>query len=91
MRNVLAKQMSLQVPDAQRLLKDACHVAALADQETHRNWQCAAQEQYPVGAENEYRHLRVAGFSDEVSSLPPEELQVGPVWIWHGRADVVRE
>ena len=70
------RQVPLQVPDAQRLLKDACHVAAVADQETHNNWACAAQEQYPKGADNEYSHLRVASFSDEVSTLPPEELQV---------------
>ena len=66
----------LQAPDAQRLLKDACHVAALAPQEERDNWARAAQEQYPEGEGNEYSHLRVADFSDEASALPPEELQV---------------
>lgn len=66
----------LQAPDAQRLLKDACHVATLAPREERDNWARAAQEQYPEGEGNEYSHLRVADFSDEASALPPEELQV---------------
>ena len=34
----------LQAPDAQRLLKDACHVATLAPREERDNWARAAQE-----------------------------------------------
>ena len=55
-----------------------------ADPADRANWACVAQEVYAdIPADvNNYRHLRIADFSDTVSALPPEELQV--------TADVVR-
>lgn len=68
----------MQAHDAQRLLKDACSLAAQASPEDQSNWACMREEMYAdVPADvNAYRHLRIADFSDTVSALPPEELQV---------------
>ena len=68
--------LCLQAHDAQRLLKDACTIAAQAPAEERSNWECVREEMFPVSDQNQYRHLRVADFSDNVSALPPEELQV---------------
>ena len=43
------------------------------------DYACAVQQAFPVEeAENAYRHLRIADYSDAVAALPPEELQVQP-------------
>eukprot|EP00879_Flechtneria_rotunda_P027791 GHRR01029790.1.p1 GENE.GHRR01029790.1~~GHRR01029790.1.p1 ORF type:complete len:676 (+),score=286.92 GHRR01029790.1:138-2165(+) len=39
------------------------------------DWACVARESFPAGERNEYGHLRVADFSDNVNQLPHEELQ----------------
>ena len=74
----------LQAHDAQRLLKDACSLAVQADPADRANWACVAQEVYAdIPADvNNYRHLRIADFSDTVSALPPEELQVDLKLAW---------
>lgn len=66
----------LQAHDAQRLLKDACSIAVQAPAAERANWECVRSELFPPSDENQYRHLRLADFSDNVSALPPEELQV---------------
>lgn len=66
----------VQAHDAQRLLKDACTLAVQASPEEQANWACVSHEMFPPSQDNHYRHLRVADFSDTVSALPPEELQV---------------
>ena len=68
----------MQAHDAQRLLKDACSLAVQASPEDQSNWACMREDMYadtPADV-NTYRHLRIADFSDTVSALPPEELQV---------------
>ena len=68
----------MQAHDAQRLLKDACSLAVQASSEDQSNWACMREDMYadaPADV-NTYRHLRIADFSDTVSALPPEELQV---------------
>lgn len=72
-----AADMLLQAHDAQRLLKDACTLATQALPEDQANWACVSHEMFPPSEDNHYRHLRIADFSDTVSALPPEELQVG--------------
>lgn len=39
-------------------------------------WDTVRGATYPPSDQNEYRHLRVADYSDAVSALPQEELQV---------------
>ena len=68
--------LCLQAHDVQRLLKDACNLAVQAPAEERANWACVREEMFPASDQNQYRHLRVADFSDNVSALPPEELQV---------------
>ena len=38
------------------------------------DWAAVARESFPAGAANDFRHLRVADFSDAVNALPREEL-----------------
>ncbi len=74
----------MQAHDAQRLLKDACSLAVQASPEDQSNWACMREDMYadtPADV-NTYRHLRIADFSDTVSALPPEELQVSS-HVWH--------
>ena len=67
---------AVQAHDVQRLLKDACSLASQAKPVEQANWACVRAEMFPPSEENQYRHLRIADFSDTVSALPPEELQV---------------
>ena len=70
----------MQAHDAQRLLKDACTLAVQASPEDQSNWACLSQDLRADGEPyfDKCRHLRIADFSDTVSALPPEELQVPP-------------
>lgn len=73
----------MQAHDAQRLLKDACTLATQTLPEEQANWACVSNEMFPPSEDNHYRQLRIADFSDTVSALPPEELQVGLFTIPH--------
>uniref|UniRef100_A0A7S3QSV4 Transcription factor 25 n=1 Tax=Dunaliella tertiolecta TaxID=3047 RepID=A0A7S3QSV4_DUNTE len=42
---------------------------------TAENWKCVRQESFPDSSVNEFRHYRLADFSDNVNALPREELQ----------------
>jgi hypothetical protein len=61
-------------------------------------WAAVAREAFPAGDGNDYRHLRLADFSDAVAALPREEVaaamegggglggvQVGARHCWVGR------
>ncbi|GIL60027.1 hypothetical protein Vafri_14657 [Volvox africanus] len=39
------------------------------------DWKAVAKESFPVSTANEYRHLRLADFSDAVNALPREEVE----------------
>mmetsp|Transcript_19161 Transcript_19161/g.41385 ORF Transcript_19161/g.41385 Transcript_19161/m.41385 type:complete len:710 (+) Transcript_19161:50-2179(+) len=39
------------------------------------DWACVQRESFPANQANEYRHLRLHDFSDNVNALPREELQ----------------
>jgi hypothetical protein len=58
-------------------LRGACRAALAASADEALSWARVREEAFPASQTNDYRHLRVADFSDTVSSLPPEELQVG--------------
>jgi hypothetical protein len=42
---------------------------------TADDWACVARESFPAAGRNEYGHLRLADFSDNVNALPQEEMQ----------------
>ncbi|KXZ51917.1 hypothetical protein GPECTOR_11g44 [Gonium pectorale] len=42
---------------------------------TAADWAAVARESFPPSASNEYRHLRLADFSDVVNALPREEVE----------------
>ncbi|GIM07875.1 hypothetical protein Vretimale_11930 [Volvox reticuliferus] len=39
------------------------------------DWKAVANESFPPSAANEYRHLRLADFSDAINALPREEVE----------------
>ncbi len=62
----------------QTWLKRACDRASdPAHSEAAADWAAVRAEVFPASPENEYRHLRVTDFSDAISRLPPDEMQVG--------------
>jgi hypothetical protein len=70
--------MLKQAQDVQGWLKRACKAAVdgpLAG--SADDYACAREQAFPAAeADNAYRHLRTADYSDAVAALPPEELQV---------------
>ncbi|KAK9829524.1 hypothetical protein WJX72_006318 [[Myrmecia] bisecta] len=62
--------------DVQLWLKRACDTASdAASAASAADWAAVRAEVFPASPVNEYRHLRVADFSDVISRLPPEEMQ----------------
>ncbi|EFJ51246.1 hypothetical protein VOLCADRAFT_120493 [Volvox carteri f. nagariensis] len=70
-------------PDLLALLRRAAEEAAdVADGKvapangiSAADWRTLARESFPSSASNEYRHLRLADFSDAVNALPREEVE----------------
>ncbi|GLC35077.1 hypothetical protein PLESTM_000276900 [Pleodorina starrii] len=70
-------------PDLLALLRRAAEEAAdVADGKVApangigaADWRAVARESFPSSASNEYRHLRLADFSDAVNALPREEVE----------------
>lgn len=60
-----------------RWLKRCCIAAAAPEAEAaRRNWAYARKELFPPSAKDDYQHLRLSMFTDDVSRLPDEVIQV---------------
>lgn len=69
--------MLWKAPAEQEWLKAAAQAAAHAadsGQQSATTWAMVATESFPASDTNEYRHLRLHDFSDNVNALPREEL-----------------
>ncbi len=67
----------MQEKEVFRWLKLSCMAAAAPGAESaRRNWAFARTELFPPSQEDKYSHLRLSMFTDDVSRLPDEIIQV---------------